>query len=106
MVSMDWMRSVARTAASKLEPWCATSKPRAQPRLPNIGPPAIRNRGTVGGSIAFADPAAELPACLLALAGEVEIAGPQGRRIVHADHFFRGLFETALAPRAGLSSIR
>jgi carbon-monoxide dehydrogenase medium subunit len=74
--------------------------------MPHIGHPAIRNRGTVGGSIAFADPAAELPACLLALAGEVEIAGPQGRRIVHADHFFKGLFETALGPHDVLASIR
>jgi CO/xanthine dehydrogenase FAD-binding subunit len=44
--------------------------------MPHIGHPAIRNRGTVGGSIAFADPAAELPACLLALGGEILIAGP------------------------------
>jgi len=43
--------------------------------MPHIGHPAIRNRGTFGGSIAFADPAAELPACLLALGGEIDIAG-------------------------------
>ena len=43
--------------------------------MPHIGHPAIRNRGTVGGSIAFADPAAELPACIIALNGELEIAG-------------------------------
>ena len=43
--------------------------------MPHIGHAAIRNRGTLGGSIAFADPAAELPACLVALGGEVEIAG-------------------------------
>ncbi len=48
--------------------------------LPHIAHPAIRNRGTIGGSIAYADPAAELPACLLALGGEVEIAGAGGRR--------------------------
>ena len=64
--------------------------------MPHIGHPAIRNRGTIGGSIAFADPAAELPACLLALGGEVDIAGPQGQRTVKADDFFKGLFETAL----------
>jgi aerobic carbon-monoxide dehydrogenase medium subunit len=64
--------------------------------MPHIGHPAIRNRGTIGGSVAFADPAAELPACLLALDGEVEIEGPQGRRAVKADDFFKGLFETAL----------
>jgi carbon-monoxide dehydrogenase medium subunit len=74
--------------------------------MPHIGHPAIRNRGTVGGSIAFADPAAELPACLLALGGEVDIAGPQGRRTVKADDFFKGLFETALAPSDVLTVIR
>jgi len=74
--------------------------------MPHIGHPAIRNRGTVGGSIAFADPAAELPACLVALDGEVDLAGPQGRRTVKADDFFKGLFETALTPREVLTSIR
>jgi carbon-monoxide dehydrogenase medium subunit len=74
--------------------------------LPQIGHPAIRNRGTIGGSIAFADPAAELPACLLALNGEVEIAGPAGTRTVGADDFFKGLFETALTPRDILTRIR
>ena len=48
--------------------------------VPHIGHPAIRNRGTLGGSIAFADPAAELPACLVALGGEVDIAGPKGNQ--------------------------
>ena len=48
--------------------------------LPHIGHPAIRNRGTIGGSVAFADPAAELPACLLALGGEVAISRTAGRR--------------------------
>jgi carbon-monoxide dehydrogenase medium subunit len=74
--------------------------------VPHIGHPAIRNRGTIGGSIAFADPAAELPACLVALAGEMEIVGPHGRRTVKADDFFTALFETALAPRDVLTLIR
>jgi aerobic carbon-monoxide dehydrogenase medium subunit len=74
--------------------------------LPHIGHPAIRNRGTIGGSIAFADPAAELPACLVALAGELELCGPAGRRTVKADDFFTALFETALAPRDVLTLIR
>ena len=74
--------------------------------LPHIAHPAIRNRGTIGGSIAFADPAAELPACLLALDGEVEIAGASGRRSVKAHDFFKGLFETALGPRDVLTAIR
>ena len=74
--------------------------------LPHIGHPAIRNRGTIGGSVAFADPAAELPACLLALGGEVAISGPQGARRVKADDFFKDLFETALTPRDVLTAIR
>jgi carbon-monoxide dehydrogenase medium subunit len=74
--------------------------------MPHIGHPAIRNRGTIGGSIAFADPAAELPACRVALDGDVDIAGPQGRRAVKADDFFKGLFETALTPQDVLTSIR
>jgi aerobic carbon-monoxide dehydrogenase medium subunit len=74
--------------------------------MPHIGHPAIRNRGTFGGSIAFADPAAELPACLLALGGEVDIAGPKGKRKVKADAFFKGLFETALRPREVLTAVR
>jgi aerobic carbon-monoxide dehydrogenase medium subunit len=74
--------------------------------VPYIGHPAIRNRGTLGGSIAFADPAAELPACLLALDGEVEAAGPKGRRTIKAADFFKGLFETALAPQEVLTAIR
>lgn len=74
--------------------------------LPHIAHPAIRNRGTIGGSIAYADPAAELPACLLALDGEVEIAGPAGRRTIKADGFFRGLFETALTASDVLTAIR
>jgi len=74
--------------------------------LPHIGHAAIRNRGTLGGSVAFADPAAELPACLLALGGEVEIAGPKGKRTVKADDFFKGLFETALGAHDVLTAIR
>lgn len=74
--------------------------------MPHIGHPAIRNRGTFGGSIAFADPAAELPACVLALGGEIDIAGPKGKRMVKADAFFRGLFETALRPQEMLTAVR
>ncbi len=74
--------------------------------MPHIGHAAIRNRGTLGGSIAFADPAAELPACLLALDGEIEIAGAKGKRTVKADDFFKGLFETALGADEVLTAIR
>jgi carbon-monoxide dehydrogenase medium subunit len=66
--------------------------------MPYIAHPAIRNRGTVGGSIAFADPAAELPACAVALGAEIELRGPGGTRRVEAMQFFRGLYETDLRP--------
>lgn len=74
--------------------------------MPHIGHPAIRNRGTLGGSIAFADPAAELPACLLALDGEIDATGPKGKRTIKAQDFFKDLFETALAPQDVLTAIR
>ncbi|NQV57231.1 MAG: xanthine dehydrogenase family protein subunit M [Rhodospirillales bacterium] len=64
--------------------------------ITQVGHPAIRNRGTIGGSIAFADPAAEMPACLLALDGVIEIAGADGRRKVAAGDFFKGIYETDL----------
>jgi carbon-monoxide dehydrogenase medium subunit len=65
---------------------------------PFVAHPAIRNRGTFGGSIALADPASEFPAVVLALDAEIEIAGRSGRRRVKACDFFIDLFETALAP--------
>jgi carbon-monoxide dehydrogenase medium subunit len=74
--------------------------------MPLIGHPAIRNRGSFGGSIAFADPAAELPACLLALGSEVEIASTKGKRKVKADAFFKGLFATAVRPHEIVTAIR
>jgi len=65
---------------------------------PHIGHVAIRNRGTLGGSLAYADPAAELPACAVALGATLVIAGAAGERRVKADDFFKGLFETDLRP--------
>ena len=74
--------------------------------IPHIAHPAIRNRGTIGGSIALADPAAELPACLLALGAEIEVTGRAGQRSVAADDFFKGLLETALGAGDVLTAIR
>ena len=62
----------------------------------HVAHPAIRNRGTLGGSVALADPAAEYPACLVALEATVAIVGREGERLVPAEAFFKGLFETAL----------
>jgi carbon-monoxide dehydrogenase medium subunit len=63
---------------------------------PLIAHPAIRNRGTIGGSLALADPAAELPACALALEAVIVLASAEGERRVGAADFFLGLFETAM----------
>jgi carbon-monoxide dehydrogenase medium subunit len=65
---------------------------------PHIAHRAIRNSGTWGGSIAYADPAAEWPACLLALGGTVVAQGPEGERRIAGDDFFTGLYSTALQP--------
>ena len=61
-----------------------------------IANPVIRNMGTIGGSIAFADPAADYPPALVAAAAEIEIAGRQGRRRVKAEDFFVDWYQTAL----------
>lgn len=66
--------------------------------LPFIAHSAIRNRGTLGGSVGLADPAAEMPAVLCALGAEVVVAGAGGERRVAADDFFLGAYETALEP--------
>ncbi|HEX7995228.1 MAG TPA: FAD binding domain-containing protein, partial [Streptosporangiaceae bacterium] len=62
-----------------------------------VGDPQIRHRGTIGGSLAHADPAADLPMALVVLGGSVEISGPGGTRRVAADAFFTGFFEPAIA---------
>ena len=64
--------------------------------MPHIAHPAIRNRGTFGGSIALADPAAELPACICALEAKIEVVGEGGERKIEAKDFFTGLYETDL----------
>lgn len=66
--------------------------------VPHVAHPAIRNRGTLGGSLALADPAAEYPAVALATDATLVVAGRGGERLVAAADFFRGLYETALAP--------
>ncbi len=74
--------------------------------LPLVGHPPIRTRGTVGGSIAHADPSAELPAVLLALDGSVVVRGPAGTRRIPAADFFVSYLTTALAPEDLLVEVR
>jgi carbon-monoxide dehydrogenase medium subunit len=76
----------------------AQHAPLLKAAAPHIAHRAIRNSGTWGGSIAYADPAAEWPTCLLALGGTVIAQGPQGERRIAADNFFTGLYSTALQP--------
>ncbi|MDP6706470.1 MAG: xanthine dehydrogenase family protein subunit M [Alphaproteobacteria bacterium] len=74
--------------------------------LPHVGHVAIRNRGTIGGSLALADPAAELPACAVALDAEIVLTSQAGERAVPARDFFLGLYETARRPDELLTEIR
>jgi carbon-monoxide dehydrogenase medium subunit len=71
-----------------------------------VGDPQIRHRGTIGGSLAHADPSADLPMALLALGGSVEITGPSGTRVVSVDDFFVGPFESVLQPDELLTAVR
>jgi aerobic carbon-monoxide dehydrogenase medium subunit len=71
----------------------------------HVAHPAIRNRGTIGGSLAQADPASELPACMLALGATIVVRGPKGERRIVAEQFFTGIYETRLAPQDLLVAI-
>lgn len=74
--------------------------------LPGIGDVQVRNRGTVGGSIAHCDPASDLPAILLALDGEIVARSKKGERVIAADGFFKAAFETTLAADELITEIR
>jgi carbon-monoxide dehydrogenase medium subunit len=93
------------TAASKSEA-VRESAPLLEHALGYVGHHAIRNRGTIGGSVAHADPAAEVPAVLLALGGEVSVLGPGGGRTIDADELFVSFYTTALAEDEVLTAIR
>jgi aerobic carbon-monoxide dehydrogenase medium subunit len=71
-----------------------------------VGDPQVRHRGTIGGSLVHADPAADLPAVVLALDATLVARGPSGSREIGAGDFFQGLFETALEPAELLTEIR
>jgi carbon-monoxide dehydrogenase medium subunit len=71
----------------------------------HVAHPAIRNRGTIGGSLAHADPASELPACMVALNASIIAHGPAGERLIPAKDFFIGIYETALSPQELLVAI-
>ncbi|MCS6892943.1 MAG: xanthine dehydrogenase family protein subunit M [Rhodovarius sp.] len=89
--------ALTRHAELGRDPLIARHAPLIAAAVPYIAHPAIRNRGTIGGSLAYADPAAELPACAVALDATLHLLSAQGERRVKAESFFTGLFSTALA---------
>ncbi|MDE0390878.1 MAG: FAD binding domain-containing protein [Rhodospirillales bacterium] len=98
--------AMARQAAVEADADVARGWPILPAAIGHIAHPQIRNRGTVGGSLAHNDPAAELPAVMLALDAEMIAQGPQGQRTIAAREFFAGTMETALRPDELLTEIR
>jgi carbon-monoxide dehydrogenase medium subunit len=73
--------------------------------ITHVAHPAIRNRGTIGGSLAHADPASELPACMVALNATILMRGQAGERRMAAEDFFTGIYETRLSPQELLVAV-
>ena len=100
-----WIGAATTDAAVEASPEVAASAPLVARATPLIGHFQLRNRGTVGGSIAHADPAAEYPAVALALDARLEVLGPERTRTVEAVDFFSGYWETDLAADELLTGI-
>ena len=98
--------AMARQAAVEADPRVARGWPVLTGAIGHIAHPQIRNRGTIGGSLAHNDPAAELPAAMLTLDAEMTAQGPEGLRTIQAENFFAGTMETALAPDELLTAIK
>lgn len=90
--------ALTRHAELGRDPLVRSHAPLLAEAVPLIAHPAIRNRGTIGGSLAYADPAAELPACVVALEGCILAVSPRGERRIAAVEFFTGPLQTALGP--------
>jgi carbon-monoxide dehydrogenase medium subunit len=90
--------ALARQEALERSPLVREHAPLIAAALPHVGHSAIRARGTIGGSLALADPAAELPACAVALGATIRAGRRGGSRDIEAAEFFRGVYTTALAP--------
>src|SRR6266481_5832572 len=86
-------------------PDIAVHAPLLAEAIAQVAHPAIRNRGTIGGSLAHADPASELPACMLALGATVIVRGSGGERRIAAEEFFSGIYETALSSQELLVAV-
>jgi carbon-monoxide dehydrogenase medium subunit len=89
--------ALARHVDLRCSPEVAAHAPLLVEAVGEIAHPAIRNRGTLGGSLAHADPAAELPACMVALGATIIARGKDGERRIAAGDFFRGIFQTAMS---------
>jgi carbon-monoxide dehydrogenase medium subunit len=98
--------AMVRQSAAEHSPEVALAAPLLAEALGYVAHTPIRNSGTVGGSLAHADPAAELPAVALALDAELVAAGPGGTRTIPAAEFFHGSFTTALEPGEILTEVR
>lgn len=98
--------SMVRQRAAELSPEVRAISPLVVEALSYVGHIQIRNRGTVGGSIAHADPAAELPAAALALDAEMVAQSSRGTRVIPSAEFFTGPFTTVLASDEILTEIR
>jgi aerobic carbon-monoxide dehydrogenase medium subunit len=90
--------ALARQEAIERSPLVREHAPLIAAAIPHVGHSAIRARGTIGGSLALADPAAELPACAVALGATIRAGRRGGTRDIAAEDFFRGIYTTALAP--------
>ncbi len=90
--------AMTRQRQVERDPLVAERAPLIHETMPHIAHPQIRNRGTFGGSLAHADPAAELPAVLTALQGRFRLESKRGQRWLGADEFFVDFFTTALEP--------
>jgi carbon-monoxide dehydrogenase medium subunit len=97
--------ALTRHAELGRDPLVARHAPLLAQAVPLIAHPAIRNRGTIGGSLAYADPAAELPACVVALGASIVAVSPRGERRIAAQDFFTGLLTTALAPDEVIAAV-
>jgi carbon-monoxide dehydrogenase medium subunit len=86
-------------------PEIAARVPLLTEAIAHVAHPAIRNRGTIGGSLAHADPASELPACMVALNAAIVVSGQSGERRIAAEDFFTGIYETALSPQELLTAV-
>src|SRR4051812_2045791 len=97
--------ALTRHAELLRSPEIATHAPLLTDAIAHVAHPAIRNRGTIGGSLAQADPASELPACMVALGATIVVRGPGGERRIAAEEFFTGIYETALSPQELLVAV-